>query len=234
MARFIVPILPSHHRQRQGEHQVVVRAFVPGAEDFVGQHRQPPLTGPATMQVTYATRIHCPHTFLPLRGREVGETLATPRKNYQVYLTNNQVCITMVSSQHDIYTRELDMNGQDKRHAGELFAVIGLYAVVLIVALRLLHFYPHSAFRTSIALAPMLPALLLPVVVVRRLRRMDELQRQQQLEALGFAFAGTAVLTFGYGFLETVGFPAISSFAVWPLMAVLWVIGGWIAQRSYR
>ena len=80
----------------------------------------------------------------------------------------------------------------------------------------------------------MIPALLVPVVVVRRLRTMDELQRQIQLEALGYAFAGTAVITFGYGFLERVDFPRVSAFSVWPLMGALWFVGIGVARWRYR
>lgn len=126
------------------------------------------------------------------------------------------------------------MNKKHARYLIELFAVIALYGIVLVASLWLLKTYPDSPLRVVIALAPMLPALLLPVVVVRYLRRVDELQRQIQLEALGFAFAGSAVITFGYGFLETAGFPHLSWFAVWPIMGVLWIIGAFISQRRYR
>jgi hypothetical protein len=126
------------------------------------------------------------------------------------------------------------MDAKGKWSPGEFLTVMGVYAVVLCVSIRFLRFNPDSTFRIAIAIAPMIPAMLLPVVFVRQLRRMDELQRQQQLEALGFAFAGTAVLTFGYGFLQNVGFPAISSFAVWPLMSVLWIVGLWLAHRKYQ
>ena len=126
------------------------------------------------------------------------------------------------------------MSFQGKRYLTELFTAIGLYAVALIASIWLLQAFPTSTLRIPIALAPMLPALLLPVVIVRHLRRIDELHRQLQLEALGFAFASTAVVTFGYGFLETVGFPHISSFAVWPIMASFWIIGLWFANRRFR
>lgn len=76
-----------------------------------------------------------------------------------------------------------------------------------------------------LSLAPMLPAIFLCVVIIRMIRRMDEMQRKLQVEALALAFAGTALLTFGYGFLEGVGLPRLSMFAVWPVMAGLWAVG---------
>ena len=126
------------------------------------------------------------------------------------------------------------MKTKHARYMVELSAVIGFYGIVLAVSVLLLNAYPDSPLRIVIALAPMLPALLLPVVVVRYLRRVDELQRQIQLEALGFAFAGTAVITFGYGFLEIAGLPRLSWFAVWPIMGALWIIGSFVFQRKYR
>jgi hypothetical protein len=79
----------------------------------------------------------------------------------------------------------------------------------------------------------MLPAVLVIAAIIRHLRRIDELEQRIQLEALALAFMGTAFLTFSYGFLEIVGFPHISWFAVWPIMAVLWLLGVLVARRRY-
>lgn len=124
--------------------------------------------------------------------------------------------------------------GRERQYQRELAAVLLVYAVVLVATRALLGLVPDSIWRFPLALAPMVPAMFVPWVVLRRLQGLDELQRQIQLEALGFAFAGTAVITFGYGFLETVGFPHLHGFAVWPLMAVLWIVGRFLANRRYR
>ncbi|MBY6046715.1 hypothetical protein [Vannielia litorea] len=79
--------------------------------------------------------------------------------------------------------------------------------------------------RALVALSPMIPGVFICGAVLFTIRTLDELQRKLQYEALALSFAGTALLTFGYGFLEGVGFPKISMFAVWPLMAALWVVG---------
>lgn len=120
------------------------------------------------------------------------------------------------------------------RYTRELILAITLYALLLVGAIWFINGNPTSPWRIPVVLLPMLPALFIPIVIVRQLRRMDELQRQIQLEALAFAFAGSAVLTFGYGFLELVGAPAMGGFVVWPLMAALWVIGIGIASRRFR
>lgn len=49
--------------------------------------------------------------------------------------------------------------------------------------------------------------------------------------AITVAFFGTAVLSFGYGFVENAGAPRLSMFAVWPLMGTLWIVGRFVAPR---
>ncbi|MBN3723362.1 hypothetical protein [Burkholderia sp. Ac-20379] len=88
--------------------------------------------------------------------------------------------------------------------------------------------------RILVALSPMLAGLGICWVVVRNLRNVDELVRRIQLEALAIAFAGTALLTFSYGFLENVGFPKLSLFVVWPVMGALWIVSSILCARRYR
>ena len=91
-----------------------------------------------------------------------------------------------------------------------------------------------SPWRDLIALSPMLPGALMVWAILRQLRRLDELQRRIQLEAIALAFAGTAFITFSYGFLEGLGYPHLSMFMVWPLAAVLWILGLVLATRRYK
>lgn len=121
------------------------------------------------------------------------------------------------------------------RYLCEFAAALVAYVAVLILSLAALARADLSAAaRAAISLAPMLPGLLLCWAVVRQLRRLDELQLRIQFEALGFAFAASALLTFSYGFLEIAGLPKLSLFVVWPLMAVMWMLGLLIAARRYR
>mgnify|MGYP001803466340 CR=1 FL=1 len=82
-----------------------------------------------------------------------------------------------------------------------------------------------TVMRVLVSLSPMLPVVFICGVVVRNIRRLDEMQRKLQFEAIVMAFAATALITFGYGFLEGAGLPKLSMFVVWPLMATFWVIG---------
>lgn len=88
-------------------------------------------------------------------------------------------------------------------------------------------------WRTVMLLAPMAPAAGICAVIVRHIRRLDELQRRIQLEALATAFAGTALLSLGYGFLEGAGLPKLSMFAVWSVMGTLWAAASILFSRSY-
>jgi hypothetical protein len=124
------------------------------------------------------------------------------------------------------------MNG--RRYLIELSASIAAYAAVLVVTLTILGEYPPPvSWRPVVALLPMVPAASICWVILRQLHRLDELQRRLQFEALAFAFAGTALITFSYGFLENAGLPRLSMFAVWPLMAVLWIVGLVVNRRRY-
>lgn len=122
-----------------------------------------------------------------------------------------------------------------RRFILEFSASMIAYMVVLIGSILILNLTAiEGGWRTLVALMPMVPGAAVALSVMRQLRSSDELQRQIQLEALSLAFAGTALATFSYGFLESVGYPRLSMFFVWPLMAILWIIGGLISGRRFR
>jgi len=124
---------------------------------------------------------------------------------------------------------------KSRQYLKELTATLVVYGVLLVGSIELVtHVAVARPWRDVIALSPMLPAAAMAWVILRELRRMDELQRRIQLEALGFSFAGTAILTFSYGFLEGLGYPKLSMFSVWPILAVLWVVGLVLARRRYQ
>ena len=120
-----------------------------------------------------------------------------------------------------------------RSYAREFGLAMVAYGATLFLSIWLINTAPGAPWRFAIALLPMIPAIGVLVAVLRQLRRMDELQRQIQFEALAFAFAGTALITFGYGFVENVGLPHLNWFWVWPIMAILWAIGSALAARRY-
>ena len=117
----------------------------------------------------------------------------------------------------------------------EFAAALVAYGIFLVVSIAALKALPaDSGWRIPLALLPMLPAAGVVAAVVRQLGRVDELQRRQLLESLSIAFAGSALVTFGYGFLENIGFPHISWFFVWTVMGALWAVGSFVTYLRYR
>jgi ABC-type cobalamin transport system permease subunit len=117
----------------------------------------------------------------------------------------------------------------------ELAAAIVAYAALLVISLAILLPAPHdAAWRVPVAVLPMLGAVGVVAAVVRAYRRMDELDRRLLLEGIGVSFAGTALLTFAYGFLENVGFPRLSWFFVWGIMGALWLGAALVNKWRYR
>ncbi len=124
---------------------------------------------------------------------------------------------------------------KNKQYVKELSTTLVVYGAMLVGSIELLsHVQMPSPWRDVVALSPMLACVAATWVILRELRRMDEMRLRIQLEALGFAFAGTALLTFSYGFLEGLGYPKLTMFTVWPVMAVLWVVGIAVARRRYQ
>lgn len=122
-----------------------------------------------------------------------------------------------------------------RRYVFELLASIAAYAIVLIGVNKAAQWgWVPDALSVPVALLPMLPGVATVWVIMRYIRRLDEMQRRMQFEGLAFGFAMTALITFSYGFLEGQGWPKLSMFTVLPLMHVMWVLGYVLACRRYR
>lgn len=107
------------------------------------------------------------------------------------------------------------------------------YVVVLVGSELLLKAAGTAGWRYPVALLPVLPLGFAMLAYVRFLRRMDELQRRIQLDALTYSFGASALITIAYGFLEQAGLPAVSWVWVAPLMIVLWGASVAVASRRY-
>jgi len=99
------------------------------------------------------------------------------------------------------------------------------YLMVLVGSVTVLQANPEAPWRYYVAVLPVIPAGLVIWLFMRSLARLDESQKRLHVQAFGFATAATALLTFGYGFLEGAGMPHLSWTYVLPLMAVLWALG---------
>ncbi|ENX32493.1 hypothetical protein F889_03475 [Acinetobacter colistiniresistens] len=120
------------------------------------------------------------------------------------------------------------------RNLLQLLIAIAIYMVVLIGSLKSLNFIDIQWLKIIVSLMPMLPALVIAWVIIQQFKRFDELQQKIQLQALGMSFIGTSLITFSYGFLENVGFPKLTMFVIWPMMAVLWSIATAVGTWKYR
>ena len=121
----------------------------------------------------------------------------------------------------------------DGQYGREIVAATVAYVAVLVPTIVVVNANQDAAWRFPVAVLPMIPIVFALVAWVRSFRRMDELQQRIALEALAFAFGGTAFITFSYGFLQDAGFPDLNWFYVWPIMAGLWTIGDLLAKRRW-
>ena len=120
------------------------------------------------------------------------------------------------------------------KYVATMIVSLSLYAAALVASLTWLKAGVEGPWKYAIAVLPVLPALGVPLAVIRLCRAMDELQLRIQLESLAFGFAAAAVTTFSYGFLQNAGLPEVSWVWVWPVMAVCWILGQLVARRRYR
>jgi hypothetical protein len=120
------------------------------------------------------------------------------------------------------------------KYVATMIVSLSLYAAALVVSLTWLKSGVEGPWKYAIAVLPVLPALGVPLAVIRLCRAMDELQLRIQLESLAFGFAAAAVTTFSYGFLQNAGLPEVRWVWVWPVMAVCWILGQLVARRRYR
>jgi uncharacterized membrane protein YoaK (UPF0700 family) len=125
--------------------------------------------------------------------------------------------------------REQQMNRYFVEFGGAMLA----YVVLLPLSIFAYRAVDQDALRALIAVVPIIPTVFGLVAILRAVRRMDELERRVQFEAVAFAFAATALLTFTYGLLENVDFPRISLTWVLSLMILLWALGQALARRRY-
>ena len=108
------------------------------------------------------------------------------------------------------------------------------YLMVLVGSVVVVQANPGADWRYVVVLLPVAPAAFVLWLFVRALARLDEMQKRIQMQAFGFSLGATALLTFGYGFLEGAGLPHLNWTYVLPLMAALWAVGAAIFTWRYR
>lgn len=106
-----------------------------------------------------------------------------------------------------------------QRYRRDLLTGFAIYTVLLVLSLRYAVLLTPGVWATLAFISPMLGFALILRGMLRWYAGADEYQRRVTLENAAIAAAVTAAVTFTYGFLENAGFPRLSMFAVWPLMA---------------
>ena len=106
-----------------------------------------------------------------------------------------------------------------RRYLAELGGSIVIYMALMAPAVVWGDGMPDGALKTALAVTPMAGFLLMIWAMARQVQRMDEYVRGQVLENIAIAAAITAGVTFTYGFLESAGYPRLSMFTVWGVLA---------------
>jgi hypothetical protein len=97
---------------------------------------------------------------------------------------------------------------------------LAVYFVLLVAAIRFGRPMPDGLLRTLFLASPIVGFGLMLRAIVIKCARMDEYMRMRLLENVAIATAITAAVSFTYGFLETAGFPKLSMFTVWIVLAI--------------
>lgn len=123
----------------------------------------------------------------------------------------------------------------DPTYNREMAIALAIYGALLGAAVVAIKNLDDSPLRYPFALLPMVGFGFGIRAVARVLRRLDERERDLLLRTFAASFGATAAITYSYGFLEMVGAPHISMFAVWPLQAVMWMVSSLVIRlRSER
>lgn len=122
-----------------------------------------------------------------------------------------------------------------RRYMIELASALLLYGVLLVATNMIERAWrPEGAIRIALNLVPMIGAVAGAVAIMRHIWRMDELQRRIALDAIAMAFLATALISFGWGFVENDGVPHLRAFSVWPIMGVSLALAMAISTWRYR
>ncbi len=88
--------------------------------------------------------------------------------------------------------------------------------------------------RILLSLAPVIPGIFFVVSIGAAINRLDEMQREIQVEALAISFAGTALVAFSYSLLGLAGVRQANWIFVPLVMVVFWLVGKLWTMWRYR
>lgn len=117
----------------------------------------------------------------------------------------------------------------------EFLIAMAMYVLILIASVTLLNSVELArVWQIVVSVAPALPVVFVIIAILRLLRDSDELQQRVHLLATTFSAVLTGFITFSYGFLENIGFPKLPTFAIFPMLFLLWGLGLGYFTRKYQ
>lgn len=120
-----------------------------------------------------------------------------------------------------------------RRYAVEFSVAIVLYLVVLFWTRTAFRNY-HGALETVIALAPMLPVILVFFAALRLFQSTDEFNQRLMTDSLAMAGVITALVAATYGFLEGDALPRPSAWWTWSVFMISWLAASLVLKLRYR
>lgn len=122
-----------------------------------------------------------------------------------------------------------------QRYMKEFLIAMAMYVLILIASVTLLNSVELArVWQIVVSVAPALPVVFVIIAILRLLRDSDELQQRVHLLATTFSAVLTGFITFSYGFLENIGFPKLPTFAIFPMLFLLWGLGLGYFTRKYQ
>ncbi len=121
-----------------------------------------------------------------------------------------------------------------KKYRRDTIISFSLYGVILFsVNSYLIANGAEGWLPVLLALLPVLPILYFARSVIIFSRTWDELQRQIAFEATVLAFFIVGIGTFTYGFLEGIGFPALDTIWVMPMLIAVQGTAMFLVRGKY-
>ncbi len=126
------------------------------------------------------------------------------------------------------------MRESQKRYLREFVPAMALFGLAVFASNKLLPNTDSNTLRACYALLPAIPAVLVILAMVRRVRTLDEMERRIELEAVVIASLLVGMASFVAGFLVEAHVMEVSIISVLPTMIAVYALAQtWTAWR-YR
>ena len=120
-----------------------------------------------------------------------------------------------------------------RRYTSEFTVAIVLYMAVLLWTRSAFRTY-HGPWELAIALAPLLPVILVFIAGIRLYAGTDEFNKRIMVESLAIAGVITALLAVTYGFMEGDQLPRPSAWWTWSAFMFSWLASSGVLRLRYR